>query len=76
MSDEVEQVLVHLGRKNVGVDSVSWQVVDGAFFLGLHSGGGFHFASFFPEVLGGCFAEFRGGAGGWRRSWLCCWWVD
>lgn len=32
MSDEVEQVLVHLGRKNVGGDSVSWQVVTGPSF--------------------------------------------
>lgn len=27
----MEQVLVHLGRKNLGVDSVSWQVVTGPF---------------------------------------------
>lgn len=28
----MEHVLVHLGRKNLGVDSVSWQVVTGPFW--------------------------------------------
>ena len=40
----------------------------GSTFLGLHLGGGSQFVSFLPEVLGGCFAEFGGGAGGWRES--------
>lgn len=55
------------GEEAVGVrlGALPW---GGRAFLGLHSGGGLQFVSFLPEVPGGCFAEFRGGAGGWSES--------
>lgn len=70
MSDEGEQALAHLGRKNSGADSVSWQVVTEPSLWDFISWlGGHHSTS--PVSSQRFFADFRGGAGGWRN-----WWVD
>lgn len=58
MSGHVEQVLVNLQKKNLGLDCVSCCVVPGPFwgFIQLVA---YRFISFLSELLGGCFSELR-----------------